>query len=146
MMLGAGEPDAAAATPEAAVPLAPAPLTPTVPKVRLTDLEADVGARPLSAVERHRGRLGLRFAGLIFAMFVISLIFVVIVAVTSYPDIADYPPGSASGPGADRTYLEARQSWLSGVKDLLQILVVSLLVPMLSSLIGYLFGRRDGAE
>jgi hypothetical protein len=37
-----------------------------------------------------------------------------------------------------------REAWFSEIKDLIQLLVVSLLVPILATLLGYIFGRNEG--
>lgn len=41
------------------------------------------------------------------------------------------------------SYERLRTSWLNQIKDLLQLLVVSLLVPLVATVIGYIFGRRE---
>jgi hypothetical protein len=38
---------------------------------------------------------------------------------------------------------DLREAWFSDIKDLIQLLVVSLLVPILATLLGYIFGRNE---
>lgn len=113
-----------------------------VAQILLSEIEGDVGARSLTQSERFRGQLGIVFALLIVAMFVLSLVFVTIIALTSRPAVADFARPAFGEKGAD-AYGQARILWFSNVKDLLQLLVVALLVPMLSTLIGFLFARKD---
>ena len=40
-------------------------------------------------------------------------------------------------------YEKLQTAWFAQIKDLLQILVVSLLIPLVATVIGYIFGRRD---
>jgi glycerol uptake facilitator-like aquaporin len=44
------------------------------------------------------------------------------------------------------TYNEQRTAWFTEIKDLIQILVVSLFVPLLGTVVGYLFGRQQAAS
>lgn len=43
------------------------------------------------------------------------------------------------------TYRDLREAWFSEIKDLLQLLVVSLLIPLVTTVIGYIFGRQADA-
>jgi hypothetical protein len=40
-------------------------------------------------------------------------------------------------------YEKLQTAWFGQIKDLLQILVVSLLIPLVATVIGYIFGRRE---
>jgi hypothetical protein len=48
-------------------------------------------------------------------------------------------------PGKAAT-MEMRSEWFSEIKDLIQLVVVSLLVPILATLLGYIFGRGPSSE
>jgi hypothetical protein len=72
------------------------------------------------------------------------LILVALYAAFTKPEIQDAKDLAPNNMAA--TYKEQRTAWFTEIKDLLQLLVVSLTVPLLATLVGYLFGRQEGAS
>jgi hypothetical protein len=73
-------------------------------------------------------RGGLALAKALLALIAFVLVFIGGFAALSYP--------------GSKASLDVRTEWFSEVKDLIQLLVVSLLVPTLATLLGYIFGRQ----
>lgn len=112
--------------------------------VRVDEL-ADEAKLTAEELDRERMLKGFELAWGLIGLIGLVLVFVGIYAVLTYPSPAtahDYF-GSAATPAGLR---DLRDSWFSQVKDLLQLLVVSLLVPLLSTLVGYIFGRQSASS
>lgn len=109
--------------------------------ISYADLEAWEGARAPTAGERVRTLVGFRLARYVFFLIVLALIFVAVFAVVTYPDLAQIQDASGDQGNGLAAYAELRKEWFSNLKDLIQLLLVSMLVPVLSTLIGYIFGR-----
>ena len=101
--------------------------------------EANLKAKDL---DHARARWGVGLAWGVIALIAFVLILIGIYALATYPD----PMRSHEylGKAADPEELrDLREGWFSNIKDLLQLLVVSLLVPLLATLVGYIFGRQS---
>jgi hypothetical protein len=72
---------------------------------------------------------GLQLAYAMIALIVLVLVLIALFAWLTYPGV--------------RGTAQVRESWFSEIKDLIQLLVVSLLVPILATLLGYVFGRHE---
>ncbi len=105
---------------------------------------ADKASLSAEDLDSQRIRQGFGLAWGLIALIGLVLVLVAIYAVATYPDIGSARAyfGRAASPSALR---DLRDSWFSQIKDLLQLLVVSLLVPLLATLIGYIFGRQSSA-
>jgi len=117
-----------------------------VQTVNVEDLEEATGAEKPSALERFRVRVGLQIAAAIFALILIVLVLIAIFAWQTFPDFAQLKELQPDGAKAAELYRSEREQWFTQIKDLLQLLVVSLLVPVLSTVIGYIFGRQAEAS
>jgi hypothetical protein len=98
-----------------------------------------VDAQVLEA-QRIQGGFALAKWMLGFVGLVLTLI--AVYAALTYPDPAmtkELVPDSSKRLAA---YQDLREDWFTDVKDLLQLLVVSLLIPLLATLVGYIFGRQ----
>ena len=82
---------------------------------------------------RLGGRIIVGLLVVIFGVFV----WIGVYALVTLPHPSEFPNYA--------DYKEQRAAWGSEVKDLLQLLVVALLIPLLSTVIGYIFGRREGS-
>jgi hypothetical protein len=87
---------------------------------------SDAGFR----VTQLRG--GLALARSLMVLIGLVLVLITVFAVFTYP-------GDVATP-------ENRTEWFTEIKDLVQLLVVSLLVPTLATLIGYIFSRQPATE
>jgi hypothetical protein len=94
-------------------------------------------------IEIHRAQLGLKIVWGLLALVVLVLLLVSLFAWLTYPHAADYQGQAASVGGAVD---EARRTWFDDIKDLLELLVVSLIVPLVATVIGYIFGRQVEAS
>jgi hypothetical protein len=77
---------------------------------------------------------------------VIFLILVVLGLISGYA-VLSMPPSFEELRAAEtqnplETYKDLRSAWFGEIKDLLQLLVVSLLIPLVTTIIGYIFGRQ----
>jgi hypothetical protein len=97
------------------------------------DLSLEEIARD-AKLEAHDWKTTQFLGGLDLAKLLIKLIGVVLLLIALFA-VLTFPGKSA--PAA------VRESWFSEIKDLIQLLVVSLLVPILATLIGYIFGRNE---
>lgn len=68
------------------------------------------------------------------------LLVIAVFAWLTFPDVHVYRGQDALG-----EWETARRGWFVDIKDLLQLLVVSILVPLLTTVIGYIFGREASA-
>jgi ABC-type polysaccharide/polyol phosphate export permease len=106
--------------------------------------DASLVAEDLNS-QRIRRAFGLAW-GLI-GLIGLVLLLVALFGLATYPD--DEIALVRAGPDEEATLAaiqDLRDSWFSQVKDLLQLLVVSILVPLLTTLIGYIFGRSAAGE
>jgi ABC-type spermidine/putrescine transport system permease subunit II len=83
----------------------------------------------------------MTIAGWLIVLIGIVLLLVALYAFMTYPHLQDIDGTVAAGSEFD-SYREYQAAWFTQVKDLLQLLVVSLLVPLLATVIGYIFGRQ----
>jgi hypothetical protein len=104
------------------------------------ELPAEGGAAEVEIKKLTVG--GNVVVGLLLLVFAV-LILVALYAAFTKPEIQDAKDLAPQNVSA--TYKEQRTAWFTEIKDLLQILVVSLLVPLLATLVGYLFGRQQTA-
>lgn len=133
-----------------------------VERVTLDDLDPSDPSTPGGAIERltvdaleptggdveHQQqltRVGFRLAGALLGVIIFVFLWVGVYAWSSYPPTLErlgrlYPDQPDKAVDA---YNAMRTSWTNNVKDLLQILVVSLLIPLVATVIGYIFGRRE---
>jgi hypothetical protein len=106
-------------------------------------LEAD-----LTPLPRERLRAGAGLARGLLALTALVIVLIAVFAILTYPSFEevhrlalDCKPGT---PGCDLLAAQQQRitAWFDDVKDLVQLLVVSLLIPLLATLIGYLFGGQ----
>ena len=79
----------------------------------------------------------------VIALIVIAAIAVAAVAIATFPpSVTELKTAGASDALSLRSDLE--ENWFNNVKDLAQIWIVALLVPLLATVIAYIFGRTAG--
>lgn len=108
----------------------------------------------LTPLPRIRLHLGSRLAHWLLAIIVIVLLLIGAFAWLTYPSLEETRQMTARqcqvADIGSCNLVEVQQErvtvWFDQVKDLTQILVVSLLIPLLATLIGYLFSRRDAVD
>lgn len=108
--------------------------------------EAGLKAK-LSEASELRG-VGMKLIAWLLILIGVSLALITLIAIITYPSQADTLKlvGKGSGgetPTAIETYRQLRDDWASTVKDLAQLLVVSLFVPLLATIIGHVFTRSS---
>jgi hypothetical protein len=110
-------------------------------------LQLSAQLRPLP---RERLNLGADLARWLVILTTIVLAMIGVYAWQSYPSAAEtrlLSPGCTSASRQPCSLVEVQQQrvsdWFDSVKDLVQLLVVSLLIPLLATLIGYLFSGHD---
>ena len=96
--------------------------------------------------------LGFRIFKWLIALTVFMLVLLVIYGWTTYPNRSDFFPKSSTGPTDPwKAYQDARDSWVTQIKDLGQLFVLTPLFPLMGAVIGYIFGKansekRDGSK
>lgn len=102
-----------------------------------------------SAFERDGLReVPQREAGLMITWFLIGLVALVLILIAAYaamtrPTVDDALTLVPQADDRYQAYRELRSSWFSEIKDLVQLTVVSLLIPLVSTVIGYTLGRNE---
>lgn len=89
--------------------------------------------------------IGRTIAGWIIILIIVILALVSLFAWFTYPRVRDVA-GLVEAERQLEAYREYQMAWFSQIKDLLQLLVVSLLVPLFSTVVGYIFGRQMEAK
>jgi hypothetical protein len=117
--------------------------TPEASRVSYEKIEKELEARGAGVKRRNL----LPLIGRELALYILGLMVVVLVLVSLYAWMTFPTPGSLNGlvPAEKlyESYREQRTAWFLEVKGLLELLVVSILVPLFATVIGYLFGRHE---
>jgi hypothetical protein len=106
--------------------------------------QEQTGDSALLVREIPRTRLGrdvfLWLLGLVF----LELSLLSIYAVWTYPRLGDITR-IAVGQNADlqKAWLDARSAWVTSLKDLGQIFLLTPVFPLIGAVIGYMFGRQE---
>jgi hypothetical protein len=88
--------------------------------------------------------LGFRIFKWLIALTVFMLLLLVIYGWNTYPNRSDYFPKSSTGPTDPwKAYQDARESWVTQIKDLGQLFVLTPLFPLMGAVIGYIFGKAN---
>jgi hypothetical protein len=115
---------------------------PVVSLDRIT--QAQTGDRAASVREIPRTRLGREILLWLLVLVFIELSLLSIYAFWTYPRIGDITR-VAGGQNADlqKAWLDARSAWVTSVKDLGQIFLLTPVFPLIGAVIGYMFGRQE---
>lgn len=62
------------------------------------------------------------------------------------PVVTSAQPCEVAGPDAASLWSQARTEWLAGIKELGQMFVLTPLLPLLGTVLGYIFGREQGVS
>jgi ABC-type Na+ efflux pump permease subunit len=102
----------------------------------------------LEPLPRARLLAGKHLAAGLLLLTAVVLVLIAIFAMLTYPSAAETrelaPACKAIQSGCDLLDAQDQRvaTWFGNVKDLVQLLVVSLLIPLLATLIGYMFGGQ----
>jgi hypothetical protein len=112
-------------------------------RVSHTKIEEALEARGAGVKRRNL----LPLIGRELALYILGMMALVLVLVFLYAWLTFFTPDSLRGlvppEKVYEAYREQRAAWFLEVKGLLELLVVSLLVPLFATVIGYLFGRSE---
>lgn len=61
----------------------------------------------------------------------------------TYPRIDEIRSLAGAGLEATAAYTEARAAWVASIKDLGQLYLITPILPLLSAVLGYMFGRNE---
>lgn len=118
-----------------------------VETVSIADI-AEAAAASSGAATPALVRVGYRLTIALLLLICAVFLWVLLYAWMTYPPslgkVKEFFPTDTAK--AFDSYERLRTSWMSQIKDLLQLLVVSLLVPLVATVIGYIFGRREAQE
>lgn len=102
------------------------------------------GGSGASEVEKQKLLIGGYVVGGLLILIFAILLLIAVYAWFTKPEIQEAKDLAPKNIAA--TYKEQRTAWFTEIKDLIQVLVVSLFVPLLGTVIGYLFGRQQQAN
>lgn len=94
-------------------------------------------------ISRVRLQIGAAVVLGLLALIVAVLIAIAVFAVLTYPTPEEVKGTLRRGDNVREALQDDRTAWFTQIKDLLQLLVVSLLVPALTTILGYIFGREQ---
>lgn len=111
-------------------------------EISLTQLDSEVpsGAR---FEEIPRGVLGYRIFKWLLLLVAVFIALLTVYGFLTYPKLAD--SRTLAGPNGDAVaaFRQARADWLSSVKDLGQIFLITPVLPLIGAVLGYIFGRNE---
>lgn len=111
-------------------------------EISFEELERDV---PSGAKFREmpRGVLGYRIFKWLLLLVAVLLALLTLYAYLTYPDLKDIQALAGRDGDAMNAYSQARSDWLSSVKDLGQIFIITPVLPLIGAVLGYIFGRNE---
>jgi hypothetical protein len=118
---------------------------PRTTPVSIAGLAGEADPKGLGVREPSLRTIGRTIAGWIIILITVILGLVSLFAWFTYPHIHDMAGITEAGRELE-SYREYQMAWFGQIKDLLQLLVVSLLVPLFSTVVGYIFGRQMEAR
>jgi hypothetical protein len=126
----------------------PAPPAEGPEQVQLQKLEKEETPAGAVSVPPYLARLGFHLTIALVGLILFVFFWVGLYGWLTYPPSLDELDArfTTDAEAAAKTYTDLRTAWTNNVKDLLQILVISLLIPLLATVIGYIFGRREAQE
>jgi hypothetical protein len=127
--------DQASAASEAATP------RPTLSIAQIADQASAASEAATPPLIRVGYKLTIALLLLIVGVFLWVLVYAWVTQPPSLSRVKEFFPMDTAK--AFDSYERLRTSWLTQIKDLLQLLVVSLLVPLVATVIGYIFGRKE---
>jgi hypothetical protein len=107
----------------------------------LDEIADRAGLKAFEATTRFRH--GFRLARYVLLLVIAVVVLIAIYAWQTFPALDDVHVLSVPTAQQFDAYQLLRNDWFDSVKDLVQLLVVSLLVPLLATVIGFMFGRRE---
>jgi len=109
-----------------------------IKEIRIGTIEKAAGS---ASVVRERLRIGLLIATLLLVLIACTIVGVFFYGYLTFPHLDEFAKLSKDPDNSFQYYQETLSAWRTHTKDLLTILVVSLLVPLLASVVGYIFGE-----
>ena len=94
-------------------------------------------------VTRAKLRIGGAVVISLLVLIGAVLIGIAIFAWLTYPSANEITASLPDKKGLREAIQDDRVAWFNQIKDLLQLLVVSLLVPALTTILGYIFGKEQ---
>jgi hypothetical protein len=120
--------------------------TPTVAsEISLSDVDAGVPAGA-QFDEIPRTVLGYLIFKWLLLLIGILLGLLTVYGVLSYPSISDARSLAGASGDAGVILQQAKAEWVSSIKDLGQIFLITPVLPLLGAVLGYIFGRHEQAS
>jgi hypothetical protein len=86
--------------------------------------------------------VGYKIFKWLYALVLIVMVPLLIYGVATFPNQADYVPDATNPPVTGwKNFADAKAAWAAQVKDLAQTFLLIPVLPLLGSVIGYIFGR-----
>lgn len=112
-------------------------------QISLADVEKNAVPNRAAFQIPPRRVVGLKIFKWLLWLVVGMIALLVLYGWATYPRIDEIR--SLAGTGADATaaYTKARADWVASVKDLGQLYLITPILPLLSAVLGYMFGRNE---
>ena len=111
-------------------------------QISLEDVEEKVSAKAAFQIP-HRRVVGLQIFKWLLWLVVGMIILLTLYAWATFPRISEIKEIAGTGPEATVAYAKARADWSASVKDLGQLFLITPVFPLLSAVLGYMFGRNE---
>lgn len=111
-------------------------------EISFDQVESDVPAGARFS-ELPRGVLGYKIFKWLLLLVGVLLFLLTMYAVFTYPSPSDARLLADDPAGAAVAYGQLKSDWLSSVKDLGQIFIITPVLPLIGAVLGYIFGKDE---
>ena len=88
-------------------------------------------------------RLGREIFLWLLALVALELILLTVYAFWTFPQIGDVSQMTEAAADRNQNWMEARSAWVTSLKDIGQIFLLTPVFPLMGAVIGYMFGRQQ---
>ncbi len=111
-------------------------------QISLLDVESTTFPRK-ATFSMPRRMMGLKIFKWLLWLVVGMVVLLAWYGWATFPRVGEFRSLAGHGPSALAAYSKARADWVSSVKDLGQLFIVTPVLPLLSAVLGYMFGRNE---
>lgn len=112
-------------------------------QISLVDLEKNAVPNRAAFEIPPRRVVGLKIFKWLLWLVVGMIALLVLYGWATYPRIDEIRSLAGAGSDATAAYTKARADWVASVKDLGQLFLITPILPLLSAVLGYMFGRNE---
>lgn len=112
-------------------------------QISLADVEKNAVPKRAAFQIPPRRVVGLKIFKWLMWLVVGMMAILVFYGWATYPRIDEIRSLAGTRPEGIAAYTEARAAWVASVKDLGQLYLITPILPLLSAVLGYMFGRNE---